>query len=219
MELKWFEGVVKQVKPIMGAIQKHDFIKELSKGTLSKDKFHFYIHQDTFYLNTYGKVLASISTQLKDPEQTSDFMRFANETIAVEKILHREFAEELKGFKIPEKSPTCHLYTGFLSEVFEYDSIEVSLAAVLPCFWIYKEVGDYLLSISEISNNPYQKWIATYGSEDFANSVKRAIKITEYYAQKTTQEVRTQMATAFLKTAKMEWMFWDSAYKQEKWPV
>lgn len=219
MKLNWFEGVVEQVNPIMDAIQQHNFIKELSDGSLSKDRFHFYIHQDTYYLNTYGKVLASISTQLKDPEQSSDYMRFANETIAVEKILHQEFAEELKTFEVPEKSPTCQLYTGFLAEVFEYDFIEVSLAAVLPCFWIYKEVGDYLLSIAESEANPYQKWIATYGSEDFANSVKRAIEITEHYAQKTTPEVRTQMANTFLKTAQMEWMFWDSAYKQEKWPV
>ncbi len=219
MKQSWFDGVVEQVSPIMKAIQQHEFIKKLSNGSLSKKRFQFYIHQDTYYLNTYGKVLASISTQLKDPEQSSDFMRFANETIAVEKILHKEFAEELKAFEIPEKSPTCHLYTGFLAEVFEYDAIEISLAAVLPCFWIYKEVGDYLLSITETSENPYHKWIATYGGEDFANSVKRAIEITEHYAQKTTPEVRSQMTKAFMKTAQMEWMFWDSAYQLEKWPV
>jgi thiaminase/transcriptional activator TenA len=219
MKYQWFPEVVEQVSPIMKAIKSHAFIKELSDGTLAKEKFHFYIHQDTYYLNTYGKVLASISTQLKHPEHSSDFMKFAHETIAVEKILHQEFAEELQAFQIPKKSPTCVLYTGFLSEVFAYDSIEVSLAAVLPCFWIYKEVGDYLLAITDTTANPYQKWINTYGGEDFANSVKRAIEITELYAQNSTEEVRNQMTQAFLKTSQMEWMFWDSAYHQEHWPV
>lgn len=219
MKYKWFSKVVDQVSPLMRAVQSHGFIKELSNGSLAKEKFSFYIHQDTFYLNTYGKVLASLSTQLKDPGQASDFMRFANETIAVEKVLHQEFAEELSEFKIPEKSPTCTLYTGYLTEVFTYDCLEISLASVLPCFWIYKEVGDYLLEVSNIEQHPYQKWILTYGSEDFANSVRRATEITEIYAQKASPEVREAMTNAFLKTAQMEWMFWDSAYQLEQWPV
>ncbi|MCH8534379.1 MAG: TenA family protein [Flavobacteriaceae bacterium] len=219
MHYQWFKQVIDKVAPIVEAIENQNFIKELCEGNLSKERFHFYIHQDSYYLNTYGKVLASISTQLSNQEHASDFMQFANETIAVEKILHQEFAEELNNYPAPEKSPTCNLYTGYLSEVFTYQSVEVSLAAVLPCFWIYKEVGDYLLNKVELENHPYKKWIATYGGEDFANAVRRATEITEYYAQNTTEKVREEMTQAFLKTAQMEWMFWNSAYKLEKWPV
>ncbi len=219
MNYRWFTQAIEKVAPVLKAIEDHAFIKELSSGDLSKERFHFYIHQDTFYLNTYGKVLANLSTQLKDPEHASDFLQFANDTIAVEKILHQEFAEELNAFETPKKSPTCSLYTGFLSEVLTYESIEVSLAAVLPCFWIYKEVGDYLLAKVELDQHPYQKWITTYGGEDFANAVRRATEITEYYSQNTNEEIKEQMTKAFLKTAQMEWMFWNSAYQLEKWPI
>ena len=219
MELKWFETTKEKVSHLMEKIKSHAFIKELSDGSLDGKRFHFYMHQDSYYLNSYGKVLAGISTQLKNPDCALDFMSFATGTIEVEKALHEDFIETLKGFEQPEKSPTCALYTGFLTEVNQFDSIEVSLAAVLPCFWIYKEVGDYLLSIANTNNNPYQKWMDTYGGEDFANSVARAIEITEHYAKDTTPEVREEMTKAFLKTAQMEWMFWDSAYRLEKWPV
>ena len=219
MHYHWFSRAVEKVAPIMEAIRQHDFIEELGNGELTKKQFHFYIHQDTYYLSTYGKVLASLSTRLKDVEHASDFLNFANDTIAVEKILHQEFAEELNAFEKPKKSPTCSLYTGFLSEVLTYDSVEVSLAAVLPCFWIYKEVGDYLLTKATLENNPYQKWIATYGGEDFANAVRRATEITESYAQNSNDEMKKEMTKVFLKTAQMEWMFWDSAYKLEKWPL
>lgn len=219
MVLKWFHDAVEKVAPTMQAIQQHKFIKELSDGALGKEQFHFYIHQDSYYLNTYGKVLASISTQLNDVRQAADFMQFASETIAVEKAIHQEFAEELAGFETPQKSPTCMLYTGYLAEVFTYHSIEVSLASVLPCFWIYKEVGEYILSQVDLEHHPFQKWIATYGGEDFANAVRRATEITEYHAEKSSSHVKKQMTEAFLKTAQMEWMFWDSAYQLEKWPV
>jgi thiaminase/transcriptional activator TenA len=219
MNYKWFPKTIDLVHPLMNQIKNHAFIKELSEGTLSAERFHFYMHQDAFYLTIYGKVLGNIATQLKDPDHSLDYMSFANGTIEVEKALHKEFISQLGGFKPPEKSPTCSLYTGFLTEVYQYDSIEVSLSAVLPCFWIYKEVGDYLLSIANTNNNPYQKWMDTYGGEDFSNSVDRAIEITEYYAQNTTSKVREEMTQAFLKTAQLEWMFWDSAYRKEKWPV
>ena len=219
MDTKWFETSKEKVSPIMDKIKSHAFIKELSDGSLDAERFHFYIHQDSYYLNVYGKVLANISTQLKNSDYALDFMGFATGTIVVEKALHKDFIKALKGFEQPEKSPTCALYTGFLTEVNQFDSIEVSLAAVLPCFWIYKEVGDYLLTIADTNNNPYQKWMDTYGGEDFAHSVERAIEITEHYAKNTTPEVREAMTKAFMKTAQMEWMFWDSAYRLEKWPV
>ncbi len=219
MELKWFETTKEKVSPLMDKIKSHAFIKELSDGSLDAKRFHFYMHQDSYYLNAYGKVLASISTQLKKSDYALDFIGFATGTIEVEKALHKDFIEALIGFEQPEKSPTCALYTGFLTEVNQFDTIEVSLAAVLPCFWIYKEVGDYLLSIANTDHNPYQKWIDTYGGEDFANSVERAIEVTEHYAKNTTAKVRGEMTSAFLKTAQMEWMFWDSAYRLEKWPA
>lgn len=219
MQLKWFETTIEKGSPLMEKIKSHSFVKELGDGSLEAEQFHFYMHQDSYYLDAYGKVLSSISTQLKDSDDSLDFMNFATGTIEVEKALHSEFIKEFKGFDQPEKSPTCSLYTGFLTEVNRFDSIEVSLASVLPCFWIYKEVGDHLLSIANTKDNPYQKWMDTYGGEDFANSVNRAIEITECYAQKTTVEVRKEMTKAFLKTAQMEWMFWDSAYRLEKWAV
>jgi thiaminase/transcriptional activator TenA len=219
MHPTWFKTTIKEVTPLMKDIKRHPFIKELSSGSLISERFHFYMHQDSYYLNAYGKVLANISTRLKNPEDALHFMGFATGTIEVEKALHRDFINQFKDLKPPEKSPTCSLYTGFLSEVNQFHGIEVSLAAVLPCFWIYKEVGDYLLKIADTTDNPYKKWIDTYGGEDFAASVSQAIAITESYANNTTEEIRAEMTKAFMKTSQLEWMFWDSAYKLEQWPI
>ena len=92
-------------------------------------------------------------------------------------------------------------------------------AAVLPCFWIYKEVGDYILAHQTKENNPYQTWIDMYAGDEFAKSVERAIRICDELAEKCTEEQQNAMTEAFITCSKMEWMFWDSAYQLEQWKI
>tara|TARA_B100000424_G_C22672772_1_gene369118 strand:+ start:44 stop:358 length:315 start_codon:yes stop_codon:yes gene_type:complete len=99
-------------------------------------------------------------------------------------------------------------------------SLEEALAAVLPCFTIYKEIGDYIQeNQTNKADNPYQDWIDTYGGEEFATSVNNAVAITNRYAENAPEEVLQKMKTAFIKASKLEWMFWDSAYNKETWKI
>jgi thiaminase/transcriptional activator TenA len=68
-------------------------------------------------------------------------------------------------------------------------------------------------------DNAYQAWIDTYAGEEFATSVAKAIEITNKYAARASAENLKLMEEVFLKTSRLEWMFWDSAYKQEKWAL
>ncbi len=95
---------------------------------------------------------------------------------------------------------------------------EVSVAALLPCFWIYGEVGKHLLQIAR-PDNPYQTWIDTYADEAFAEGVRNVIEICDRLAETATPAVRAEMLEAFVRAAKLEWMFWDSAWRRETWPV
>ena len=40
--------------------------------------------------------------------------------------------------------PVCHHYVHFLKSTAALDAVEIAMAAVLPCFWIYQKVGDYI---------------------------------------------------------------------------
>ena len=112
------------------------------------------------------------------------------------------------------------MYTSYLSRVVCNQSVEEGLAAVLPCFTIYKEIGDYILkNQTNKEDNPYQDWINTYGGEDFATSVNHAIDITNMYAEDANDKTLLRMNTAFRKASQLEWMFWDSAYNKEQWKI
>ena len=214
----WYEEISKKTDHILQQIKEHAFIKELIAGTLSKEVFYFYIHQDTLYLSEYKKILAQIGIKCTDEDETQFFLNAATGIIEVENALHQNFLEQEP--QINEPTPTCELYISYLSRVVHTKSLEEGLSAMLPCFTIYKQVGDYILANqSNKSNNPYQKWIDTYGGEAFADSVKRAIQITEKYAAKASPDRIKKMNEAFKKSAKLEWMFWNSAYIKESWKI
>ncbi|MGR7814295.1 thiaminase II [Lacinutrix undariae] len=214
----WYQEISIQTESIVQQIKEHPFIKELLAGTLPKEVFYFYINQDTIYLSEYKKILAQVGIKCSNENDTQFFLDAATGIINVENALHQNFLKQNTATNI--SSPTCELYISYLSRMAHTKSLEEGLAAVLPCFTIYKQIGDYILANqTNKDNNPYQDWINTYGGEAFANSVKMAIEITNKHASTVSPEITNKMNTAFEKASKLEWMFWDSAYKKESWKL
>ena len=214
----WYSEVRAKTEPIFQEIVKHDFVKDLMDGSLSEEVFGFYVNQDTLYLSEYTKVLSNVAVKCYEAKETQFYLESATGIIEVEKELHKLFLK--KEYLNPEPSPTCELYNSYMARVVNNYGVEVGLAAVLPCFSIYKEVGDYVLANqSKKVDNAYQSWIDTYAGEEFAVSVAKAIEITNKYASSASDETLMLMEEVFIKTSKLEWMFWDSAYKQEKWAL
>ena len=78
-------------------------------------------------------------------------------------------------------------------------------------------MGDHIYNGQQITNNPYQRWIDTYGGEEFADSVKQAIDICDQAAQHTTPEIRKRMTEAFIHASHLEYHFWEAAYDMRIW--
>lgn len=214
----WYQLARKQTDYILEAIKEQPFIKELMNGTLSQEVFQFYINQDAMYLAEYKKVLATVGVKCEHVDDTQFFLDSATGIINVENALHQIFLKDNQ--LAHEPSPTCELYTSYLTRIVANHSVEEALAAVLPCFTIYKEIGDYIqANQTNKDDNTYQSWIDTYGGEAFAASVNQAIAITNTYAANASDDVLQKMEEAFVKASKLEWMFWDSAYNKEAWKI
>jgi len=214
----WYDEVRAKTESIFQEIVNHGFIKELSEGTLAKDVFGFYVNQDTLYLSEYTNALSQVAIKCHDIDDRQFYLESATGILEIEKALHKVFLEAQ--YKNETPSPTCELYNSYLSRIINNHSVEIGLAAVLPCFTIYKEVGDYIVANqSNKQNNIYQEWIETYAGEDFSAAVAQAIEITNKYAQTASLKSLKLMEEVFIKTSKLEWMFWDSAYKQEEWKI
>jgi thiaminase/transcriptional activator TenA len=218
--MKWSKNAWDSISDIYDKTLKSTFISELIRGSLSKERFIFYIQQDALYLVDFGKSLAAIASKLDEPAQRAMMLGFASESIAVEAALHEAFFNQYginREIKIPQ-SPSCLLYTSYLLRMTNAP-VEVTMAAVLPCFWIYMEVGNYIKAEAKLADNPYRAWIETYGGEEYAQSVYKAIDICDALAERSSEERRAEMTEAFITCSRMEWMFWESAYNLETWKI
>ncbi len=215
--MTWTKQAWQVALPVYEATLQMPFLVELREGTLPLEKFQFYMAQDASYLEHFGRTLSVLAAKLTDIEQALAFMCFAQEAIVVEKALHASYFAD---FGIADKGaiePACHHYIHFLRSTAALEAVEVGVAAVLPCFWMYEQVGNYVYAHQNKANNPYQKWIDTYAGEEFAASVRKALEIADHLAQHTTETVRQQMTDAFATAARMEYDFWDAAYTLRRW--
>ena len=212
----------RRVAPIYAAILDHPFNRELAAGTLSRDRFRFYMLQDAHYLIYFGKALAVTAARAPSPDELIQFAGSAREAVVVERALHegffREYGLSPEAARATEPSPTCSHYVHYLLATAHNAPYEVAVAALLPCFQIYWEVGKHLLSIAA-PDNPYQRWIDTYADEGFAEGVRRVIAATDRLAAVATPERRDAMLAAYARASQLEWMFWDAAYRMEGWPL
>ncbi|MFD2919944.1 thiaminase II [Terrimonas rubra] len=217
--MKWSEYTWTQVEHCYQAILEMPFITELSAGTLPVETFKFYMAQDSLYLEHFGRALSLVGAKAYDIQDVLAFIRFAEGAIVVENALHETY---FKDFGLTDRGtmqPACHHYIHFLKSTAAFDAVEVGMAALLPCFWIYKKVGDHIFQNQETVNNPYKKWIQTYSNEDFGALVQQAINICDAAAERSTPEIRERMTQAFITSSHLEFDFWQGAYHNRKWNV
>jgi thiaminase/transcriptional activator TenA len=220
--MSFSQNAWQRIVPLYGAILDLPFNRELAAGTLSRERFTFYLLQDARYLTYFARALAVTAARAPDNDALIQFAGSAREAVVVERDLHEGFFKDYgispAAAAAAEPSPTCAHYTHYLLALAYNAPYEVSVAALLPCFWIYWEVGKHLLATAE-PDNPYQAWIDTYADEAFAAGVRKVIAIGDQMAAAASPTIRDQMSGAFVRAAQLEWMFWDSAYRLERWPV
>ena len=211
-----------RIGPLYEKILALPFNQELAAGTLSRERFTFYMLQDALYLTQFGRALAATAARAPDEDAMIQFAGSAQAAVVVERELHAGFFAAFgitpEEAATTEPSPTCEHYTHYLLALAHNAPYAVSVAALLPCFWIYREVGSHLLAIAR-PGNPYQAWIDTYADEAFAEGVRKVIAISDRVAEGTTPALRAQMLKAFVRASQLEWMFWDSAWRREAWPI
>jgi thiaminase (transcriptional activator TenA) len=211
-----------RIAPVYAAILELPFNRKLAAGTLSRERFTFYLLQDAYYLTYFARALAVTAARAPDNDALIQFAGSAREAVVVERALHEGFFKEYgvsaAEAAAAEPSPTCAHYTHYLLGLAYNAPYEVSVGALLPCFWIYWEVGKHLFGIAA-ADNPYRDWIDTYADEAFALGVRKVITIADQIADAASPTVRDQMSGAFVRASRLEWMFWDSAYRLEHWPI
>lgn len=222
MEKKFTNQLWEGITPIYRAILTHPFVMGLMDGTLSEDRFRFYVIQDAHYLRDFAKSLAAAAASAPRDEWTEFLSEHARDTLVVERALHDGFFREWN--LTPEQvyatpvAPTNLAYTSYLLRMAHSASFEEAVAALLPCDWIYVQVGRELEKKG--SPNPlYQRWIDTYASEEVWAIVQKLIGIVDAAVEGLSEFRQEVLRHHFTVASRYEWMFWDMAWRMEAWPL
>lgn len=204
--------------PVRSAIDELPFLQQLEAGTLPREVFHHYLAQDAHYLAVYGRTLALAASQARSTDELAFWAGGAQSTVLVERALHESRVGDLSRVA---PSPVCTAYTSYLQGLSTRGSYPVLIAGVLPCYWVYDDVGTRLKARlgARLEGHPYADWIATYGDPAFAQACLRAREVVDAAAEASSPEVVTAMHEAFATATRYEWMFWDAPMRQDGWPV
>lgn len=201
----------KEVEPILERIKAHPFLTGLADGTLPREMFMTYIRQDSVYLHANAEETSLLADMLPESELKEIFRRTAIESIQAEKDM-----QAMLGVSSDEQIEPMEATLGYLRHtrsIIDSGDLAMSLAAMLPCQWVYDHIGHYILS-REKTPNPYHEWISCYTTEAMGRSTMLTIQLTDEMAHGTSPERQEQMLQAFVRSTQWEYEFWDQAYRK-----
>jgi len=204
------------------AIDALPFLAKLATGQLEEDRFAFFISQDIHYLDQFSGVLRRAATLAQDAPTRAFLDSRADSVIRVEQLMHGTLAPRLgldvATVRAQEPAPVTLAYINHMRSVAAEGPLGEVIAAVLPCYWVYRRVGEKLSAVPP-PHALYGPWVGTYASPEFGEAVQQQISLLDRLAQSATPSSRRRMQIHFHRSLRYEWMFWDQADRQQGWPV
>lgn len=211
-----------EIEPTFDAVVAHPFVTGLTDGDLHADAFTQYVAQDVHYLRAYARALAVVGAKAHTLADTAMFTRHSAQVFDAELELHNELLPALglspTAVDAVPVAPTTQAYISYLLATAYDGSFADGLAAVLPCYWIYAEVGAELVTRGS-ADTRYQRWIDSYGGDEFAATVAEVLTLADRIGPTLTPAQESVARAHFATTARYEWMFFDAAYRREGWPL
>lgn len=212
---------------VRAAIDALPFLRELASGTLAVGAFAHYLEQDALYLAGYARALALLAARAPNAEQSAFWARSAAAAATEEGALHADLladptlgagTRERDGARA-EASPTTLGYVSYLVATAATAPYPVGVAAVLPCFWVYADVGARLSAAASSvgAQHPYRRWVQAYGDPAFQAGATGACDVADACAGASGQE-HAAMLAAFVTATRWELQFWRAAHAREAWP-
>lgn len=190
MAKRWSEGARESARETIAAILRLPFFVGLRNGTLPRGTFENYLRRDADYLVAYARAMRQIANRLTDENGRKLFMRFADEGVAAEQTMQAGYG--IHGIETADTPSTC---ARLICTAAESRPLAVALAAVLPCFHVYAELGRALRDDIQ-STNPYADWIRAYCAPGFASDAAACAALCDRFAAQEPSRV-AEMTRAF----------------------
>lgn len=195
----------RRIADIRQAIDELEFVRGLGDGSLPREAFLWYLQQDALYLHDYATTLVAAADRAPSVAEREFWAASAQSSVEMELELHKSWipAEVMAG---GQASPVTQAYLDQLSAVAHDGSYGEIVAAVLPCYWIYTDVGTRLSRFNRPGHR-YGSWLDTYGDEVFVAETHQAIGYAGAAALAADETERELMWQAFRDASRHELHF------------
>jgi thiaminase/transcriptional activator TenA len=198
-------------------------VKGIGDGSLSRDRYEYYLRQDYAYLLDFSRVFALASAKSYQEEEMAYFATLLNATLNMEMDLHRRTCEAFginrSDLENTQKSLITTSYTNLLVRSCYEGNLADILAVLLPCASGYIEIGQRLKKQGLPENKHYQDWINTYASEEFADLTQWLIDKMNAYAKDARDVQKQRWYNYYLNSARFEYLFFEMSWTKEMWPA
>ncbi len=207
---------------IYDAILDHPFLREMRDGSLDREIFGAYLVQDAHFLGGFAQALRITASKAPKSEWAQFLQKDADAALIEELHLHDSVlgTYEISTEEVAqtELSPAAFAYVNYLLTTAHERPFSEAIAALLPCYWLYWEIGKALAEHG--SPEPaYQQWIDTYSSQSYGSTVTTILAMANETANQADSKMRLAMQKHFHLGSRYEWMFWDAAYYKRGWPL
>jgi thiaminase (transcriptional activator TenA) len=212
--------------PIWRALHEHPFITELAAGTLSLERFRFFLEQDNFYLEEYARCLAMGAAKSRTEAELRYFTTDLNQVLDAELPSNRTLLQRVVEMGAADHSgsvamaPANVAYTSYMhSLALRGGPLEI-MASLLPCAWSYVEIAADLRERTDLDHPAYGGWIAYFSLPSNVEMVEALRRdFDALVAEEVTTDARREdIGRIFATSSRLERSFWDMAYTLERWP-
>ena len=207
---------------IWDRIMEHPFVVGLYEGTLELERFKFYIVQDYNFLIESMRAFSLLASKA-DPETARLALEVAHGDATIEldnyKRLLPRLGLTMEDVLRAEPAPTNLAYTSFLVATCATRGPLECLTALLPCYWSYLEIAEHHKDKLEGNRvQLYRDWASAYLTREYRELVEEM----KSHADRLWEEAGgnyEELRRIFITASRYEYLFWDMAYKQERWPI
>lgn len=198
----------------------HPFVTGMGDGSLSMDKFRFFLLQDYLYLFDYAKVFALGVVKARDPRLMREFSANVDAILNGEMKIHKAYMARLgiteeQVLKVRPALANLSYTNYMLSVAFAGGPAEI-VATILACSWSYQEIGSRLARRPGAAEHEFfGEWISGYASAEYAATNEGLIRLTDRLSADYKEEEIQNLTDIFLNCSRYEAGFWDMAWNME----
>lgn len=215
--MKLTERLYAAAKEIWDGYLAQPFVRELGEGTLSPERFRFYMVQDYRYLLQYAKVFALGVVKAREEALMLRFSDMVHDTLDGEMNIHKAYMSRL-GITEEEVAQTKSAlanqsYTSYMLDEAHQGGVLEILVAVLACAWSYQMIGAHHKKIEGALEHPlYGEWVQGYSSKEYCDNTQEIIDLVDGLGADISAEQEAHLIEIFVNCSRYERDFWDMAY-------